>query len=108
MKAVLRRLNRLEGQFWPPGARPRRYFRVVVRDEDPEAPSVRRLDRQPSFEKATCKRTLGPDGTLWEGVRLNEIGEDGEQPTEAELNKWIAGFPIEPLRQLWRDEASAQ
>lgn len=44
------------------------------------------------------KRTLCPDGTLWEVVRLDKIGEDGEQPTEAELNRWIASIPIEPLR----------
>jgi hypothetical protein len=65
---------------------------------DPDAPAVRRSDREPNFERATCKRTLCPDGTLWEVVRLDKIGEDGEQPTDAELNTWIASFPIQPLR----------
>ncbi len=74
----------------------------MVRMEDPDAPMVRNLNREPSFEKATCKRSLCPDGTLWEVVRLDKIGEDGEQPTDAELNTWIAGFPIEPLRP-WQD-----
>jgi hypothetical protein len=106
MKTVIRRLNRLENQFSPPV--PRTSFRIVVRREDPDAPAVRRWNHEPSFEKATCKRTLCPDGTLWEVVHLDKIGEDGEQPTEAELNRWIAGFPIEPLRQLWRDETRAQ
>jgi hypothetical protein len=69
-----------------------------MRREDPDAPAVRRRDREPSFERAACKRTLCPDGTLWEVVRLDKIGEDGEQPTEAELNRWIASIPIEPLR----------
>lgn len=98
MTTITRRLNRLEDQFWPPAVKPRSRFRVVVRKEDPDAPAVRRQDRQPSFEKATCRRSLCPDGTLWEVVRLDKIGEDGEQPSEAELNRWIAGFPIEPLR----------
>jgi hypothetical protein len=40
------------------------------------------------------------------GLRLDKIGEDGEQPTEAELNTWIAGFPIEPLR-TWHSEMTA-
>jgi hypothetical protein len=40
---------------------------------------------------------LCPDGTLWGVVRLDKIGEGGEQPTDPELNTWIAGFPIEPL-----------
>ena len=26
-----------------------------------------------------------------------DVGSDGEQPTDAELKTWIAGFPIEPL-----------
>jgi hypothetical protein len=27
------------------------------------------------------------------------MSESSAQPTDAELNSWIAGFPIEPLRQ---------
>ena len=49
------------------------------------------------FEHATCTRSLCPDGTLWEVVRLDKTAEGAEQPTDAELNSWIAGFPIEPL-----------
>ena len=108
MTTITRRLSRLEDQFWPPAAQPRTRFRVVVSMRDPDAPAVRRPSREPSFEKATCKRTLCPDGTLWEVVHLDKIGEDGERPTDDELNSWIAGFPIEPLRELWRDEARAQ
>jgi hypothetical protein len=107
MKPITRRLNRLEDQFWPRAPKPRTYFRVVVNMVDPDAPVVRRRDREPSFEKASCKRSLCPDGTLFEVVRLDKIGEDGEQPTEAELNMWIAGFPIEPLRS-WQSETRAQ
>jgi hypothetical protein len=65
--------------------------------EDQDAPALRRRDREPSFEKATCRGSLCPDGTLWEVVRLDKIGEDGEQPTEVELTGWITGFPIELL-----------
>jgi hypothetical protein len=77
----------------------------VVRMGNVDAPVVRRRDRQTSFEKATCTRSLCPDGTLWEVVRLDKMSEGGEQPTDAELNTWIAGFPIEPLR-FWPSETS--
>jgi hypothetical protein len=106
MKPITRRLNRLEDQFWPPPPKPRTYFRVVVRMVDVDAPAIRKLDRGPSFDRATCKRTLCPDGTLWEVVHLDKIGEDGDQPTDEELNRWIAGFPIEPLR-TWHSEMTA-
>jgi hypothetical protein len=98
MKAITRRLNRIENRLCSPAPRPRTRFRVVVRMEDPDRPPVRLWDREPSFERATCKSSLCPDGTLWEVVRL---GAGNVQPTDAELNTWIAGFPIEPLRP-WR------
>ena len=100
MKAITRRLNRIENQLNPPPPKPRTWFRVVVRMSDPDAQLVRRLDRKPSFGAATCTRLLCPDGTLFEVVRLDKIGEGGEQPTDEELNTWIRGFPIEPL-QPW-------
>ncbi|MGA7409030.1 MAG: hypothetical protein WBW33_01010 [Bryobacteraceae bacterium] len=100
MKAITRRLNRIEHQLNPPAPKPRTWFRIVVCLEDPDAPVTRRLDCKPSFEKATCTRSLCPDGTLFEVVWLDRIGEGGEQPTDEELNTWIRGFPIEPL-QPW-------
>ena len=39
---------------------------------------ARRMGREPSFDEATCTRSLCPDGTLWEVVRLDKIGEGGE------------------------------
>ena len=54
MKAITRRLNRIEHQLTPPAPKPRTWFRVVIRMEDPDAPVTRRRDREPSFEKATC------------------------------------------------------
>ena len=98
MKTIARRLNRIENQLNPPPPKPRTWFRVVVRRGDPDAQLVRRLDREPSFEEATCTRSLCPDGTLFEIVRLDKIAVGAEQPTDAELNTWIAGFPIEPLQ----------
>jgi hypothetical protein len=106
MKALTRRLNRIETQLNPPAPKPRTWFRVVVCRGDIDAPAVRRRDRVPIFEEATCKRTLCPDGTLWEVVRLDTMA-GGEQPIEEELNTWIAGFPIGPL-QPWRGETRPQ
>ena len=106
MKAITKRLDRLDRQFCPPAPKPRTSFRVVINMKDPDAPAVRRPDREPSFERATCTRSLCPEGTLWEVVRLDKIGEDGEQPTDVELNRWIASRPIEPLR-AWRNDTEA-
>jgi hypothetical protein len=64
----------------------------VIRREDVDAPMVCNRDRESSFAVVTCARSLCPDGTLWEVVRLDKIAEGGEQPTNAELNTWIAGF----------------
>ncbi len=96
MKAITRRLNRIENQLWPPPPKPRTRFRVVIRKGDVDAPMVRNRDCEPSFEKASCTRSLCPDGTLWEVVRLDTM-DGGAQPTDAELNTWIGGLPIEPL-----------
>lgn len=99
MKAITRRLNRIENRFSPP--KPRTRFRVVIRREDVDAPLVRNRDREPSSENATCTRSLCSDGTLGEVVRLDNMGEGSERPSDEELNTWIAGFPIEPLHP-WR------
>jgi hypothetical protein len=107
MKAITRRLSRLEDQFWPPAPQAADVLSCHRPDGRPDALAVRRFDREPSFEKATCKRTLCADGTLWEVVHLDKIYEDGDQPTDDELNRWIAGFPIEPLRS-WQTETRAQ
>ncbi len=106
MKAITRRLNRIENQLWPPPPKPRTRFRVVIRRQDVDAPLVRNRNRGPSFEKATCTRSVPPNGTLWEVVRLDKMSEGGEQPTDAELDIWIRGFPIEPL-SVWQGETRA-
>ena len=101
MKALTRRLNRIENQLNPPPPKPRTWFRIVIRRQDVDALVVRKPDREPSFGKATCTRSLCPDGTLWEVVRLEKMSEGGEQPTDAQLDVWISSFPIEPL-QPWQ------
>jgi hypothetical protein len=84
MKTIARRLKRLEGQFGPAAGQPRDCFRLIVRP----------MDRQASLDGATCMRTLLPGGTVSEVVRLDKSG-NGRQPTDAELDTWIATFPIE-------------
>jgi hypothetical protein len=68
MNRVSRRIRRLEGQFVPADRKPRQTLRIVVRTRD----------RTPSLENATCTRTLCPNGTLMEVVRLDESGEGHE------------------------------
>ena len=48
MKAIAKRLRRLEDQFARAERKPRDYFRIVRR----------RLDRKPGLEGATCRRNL--------------------------------------------------
>jgi hypothetical protein len=86
VKAIARRLRRLEDQLGPADGKPRGYFRIVLI----------RLDRIPGFEGATCRRMLWPDGTLSENEVLG-TSSDGREPTEEELDQWVATFPIEPF-----------
>ena len=81
MKTVVRRVARLEDRLWSVrNSQPR--FRIVVR----------RLDREPGLEQATCRRTLWPNGTLFESVYLGASGSDGF--TDEEFERWIESFPI--------------
>ena len=84
MKAVARRLRRLEDQFASAEGKPRAYFRIVLV----------RLDRKPGLEGAMCRRMLWPDGTVSENVMLG-MSSDGRELTDAELDAWVASFPIE-------------
>ena len=45
--------------------------------------------------KATCSRTMAPDGTLLEVVDLH--GGCGTELSKEELNRFIESFPIVPL-----------
>ncbi|MGA2186584.1 MAG: hypothetical protein ABSH47_26505 [Bryobacteraceae bacterium] len=85
MKTVIRRLARLEDQFVPPGQKARKCFRMIVF----------RYGDKTSLENARCKRTLSPDGTVMEFVELVGSGPGPDSVTEEELDRWVAGFPIE-------------
>jgi len=55
---------------------------------------VRGIDLQTS----TCRRTLHRNGFLWEFVELKDAAGElasNEGLSEADLNRWIATFPIE-------------
>src|SRR5580658_7206990 len=84
MKAIARRLCRLENRFEAADGKPRHYQRMVVI----------RLDRMPGLEGATCLRTLLPDGTVSESVVLGR-SRTGRDVSPEELERWVASFPIE-------------
>ncbi len=86
MKTVIRRTGRLENQL-PLAGNPRDRFRPVIR----------RLDRKPGLENATCKRTLWSNGTVFEMVWLNRHDDRPGEPTAEELDRWVATFPVEAL-----------
>jgi hypothetical protein len=87
MKAIIKRLHRLEDLLEAADEKPQHVFRMVVR----------RLDRLPSLDGATCRRTLWPNGTVGESVVLG-TGRDGRELTDEELDEWIDSFPIESLQ----------
>lgn len=79
-----RRLEQLQGASAVHSGKPRKILRIVVR----------RLDRIPSIENATCSRTLWPDGTLLEMVRL-DFSRDGDADLNAEnLDRFVESFPV--------------
>ncbi len=83
MKAIGRRLCRLEDRFAPPD-KPRERYRLVVGRIGPEE----------GLQNATCKRTLCANGLLMEVVRLNG-SSDGL--TDEDLDRFVESFPIEPV-----------
>ena len=87
MKAIARRLRRLEDQFAPADGKPRDRFRLVLR-------SAGLLN--PSLENATCRRTLCPNGTVLESVEFT-TSSNGRELTQEELDQWVASFPVETL-----------
>jgi hypothetical protein len=84
MRTVARRVLRLENRLQLSG-NPRQRFRMVVT----------RMDRRPSLEGARCQRSLCPDGTLLEMVRLDRSVEGRGELADAELDRWVAGFPVQ-------------
>ena len=49
--------------------------------------------RAPSLDGATRRRSLCPDGTLFELIRLDHCRVGHDELTSAELDRFIAGFP---------------
>jgi len=84
MKAMNRRLRRLEDQLGGANGKPRKIWRMMP------CP----LGRKAELGKSTCRRFLCADGTVSETIVLAP-GENGHKITDAELEEWIAGFPIE-------------
>ena len=80
MKAVIRRLRRLEQARFEAG---RGRTRVVISG----------VGMPLNLEKSTCTRTLAANGLLTEIVQLDGRRED---LTDEELENFVAEFPIEP------------
>jgi len=53
---------------------------------------ISRIDRPSNLANSTCRRTLAPNGLLTDFVQLDG-SSDGL--TNEDLEKFIAGFPIE-------------
>jgi hypothetical protein len=84
MRAVVRRIDRLEDQFGAAYGKPRRRLRMMVS----------MAGAAPSLEDATCKRTLWPDGTLFELVEFNRHNDGPDELTDEELDNWLESFPV--------------
>jgi hypothetical protein len=87
MTTVSRRLCKLEDQFRPAGWKPPKRFRLVL-----FMACTRR-----SLEGATCKRSIWPDGTLCELVRIGKTHEGAREVPDDEFEEWITSFPVEGL-----------
>jgi hypothetical protein len=88
MHATLkRRIERLEDRSGAGSGKPRRVQRIVVRG----------MDREPSLENADCHRTLCPNGTLLEVVRLDRCRPGRERLSEEALDRFIESFPVRVL-----------
>jgi|SRR5580658_2758009 hypothetical protein len=83
VKAIAKRLRRLEDQFASANGKPRTVFRMML------SPTVR-----PGLEGATCYRDLCADGTVSECIVLG-TSSNGRAITDDELETWVESFPIE-------------
>jgi hypothetical protein len=89
MKAVIRRIARLEDQFAPKVQpdflrHPRHHMRLLVSG----------LERDLTLETSTCHRTLTGSGCLIEVVTLD--GRRGGV-TDEDLQKFVKSFPVEAI-----------
>ncbi len=88
MHATLkRRVDRLEDRSGVSSGKPREVDRIVVTC----------MDREPGLENAECTRTLCPDGTLLEVVRLDRSRPGLGRPSEEALDRFVESFPVRPM-----------
>jgi hypothetical protein len=87
MKAIDRRLCRLERRFAPPYGSHHR-IRIMLRAVGPD----RGIEAE-TLESAKCSRTLWPNGTLFEIVRLKGSKHDRGRMSNEELDRWVESFP---------------
>jgi hypothetical protein len=83
MRAVVRRI-RLEDQFGSAMGKPRRRLRIMIS----------MAGDKPSLEDATCRRTLWPDGSLFELVQFNAHNYGPDELTDEELDRWLESYPV--------------
>lgn len=84
MKAIVRRLCKLEDRFGFPG-KPRERVQFVFST----------IGIEQSLESATCSRTLQPDGTVLEYVDFTRGPKGNGKLKEEDLNRWLDTFPIQ-------------
>ena len=53
------------------------------------------MSREPGLENAECSRTLWPDGTLFEMVRLDHSGEGHAELSDEALDRFVESFPVQ-------------
>jgi len=88
MKAINRRLCRLEHRFAPPDGS-HGSIRIVLRAVGPE----KGIEAE-TLEDAKCSRTTWPNGTLFEMVPLNGGNDETSKVSAQELDRWVGDFPI--------------
>ncbi len=96
MKAVSRRIARLEERFAPTTQdRVKKRLRAIICRVDGGVPDL---------AKCTAKRTLCPDGTLLEVVRVNGSAKLLDR---AKLQEWLRSFPVLTLEAAKREDRRA-
>jgi len=84
MKAIVRRVGILEDRFAiTSSGRPRVTVRVII-----HSPWKGPLN----LATSTCRRTLNPGGGI---IEIVELDGDDDGLSKVELERFIAGFPIE-------------
>ena len=47
---------------------------------------------KPSLDDATCRRTLRPDGTLFEILEFHKHNDEQDELLDEELDRWVETF----------------